>query len=29
MIVAFKVVPTNCDDFIIDVVMELFKQESH
>lgn len=25
MIVAFKVVPTNCDDFIIDVVIELFK----
>ena len=30
MIVAFKVVPTNCDDFIIDVVIELFKHgESH
>ena len=25
MIVAFKVVPTDCDDFIIDVAIELFK----
>ena len=25
MIVAFKVVPTDCDDFIIDVIIELFK----
>ena len=25
MIVAFKVVPTDCDDFIIDIAIELFK----